>query len=103
MKVPKYVVELMERSHYEYDCCTKSPNYGAGYTISIQKHSEYGMIDTLKSEVERLCKWANRIGGPETAYLLYIPNETHHVNQSAAVTIFDPVMQQIEKYIPNRK
>lgn len=102
MKVPKYVVELMERSRYEYDRFTKNPNYGAGYTISIQKHSEYGMIDTLKSEVERLCKWANRVGGPETAYLLHIPRDTHYVKQSAIVTIFDPVMQQIEQYIPKK-
>lgn len=99
MKIPKYVIDLMARSHYEYDFCTKDPNYGVGYTISIQKSTEYKQIETLRAEVERLCKWANR-AVPETAFLLYIPSETHYTKQIAIVTIFDPIMQRIEQYIP---
>ena len=102
MKIPKYVIGLMERSRYEFDFCTKHPNYGPGYTISIVKGTEYQQIDTLKQEVERLIKWANRAAGCETAYLLSIPSITHYRKQYAVVTIFDPVMQKIESYIPHR-
>lgn len=100
MKIPKYVVELLGRSHYEFTRCTKDPNYGAGYTISITKGTPYQQIATLKAEVERLIKWANRAAGCETAYLLSIPNETHYTMQTAVVSIFDPVMQKIERHIP---
>lgn len=101
MKIPKYVVELMARSRYEFDRCTKSSDYGVGYTISIEKGTEYQQIDTLRTEVERLCKWANRVA-PETDFLLYVPSETHYTKQAAIVTIFDPVMQRIEQYIPSK-
>ena len=76
--------------------------YGPGYTISIQKGTEYQRIDTLRAEVERLCAWSNRIV-PDTAFLLSIPADTHYTKQSAVVTIFDPVMQKIERYIPGYK
>lgn len=98
--IPKYVQELMERSRYEYDFFRSHENYAAGYTIKIRKHSEYAQIDTLQKEAERLCKWANKTGGDGTAFVLYIPTKTHHVNQVATVTIFDPVMQKIERFIP---
>lgn len=100
MKIPKYVQELMSRSRYEYHRYTKDPNYGVGYTISIRKYNEYERVDTLKKEIERLCNWANRIAGCETAYILYMLHSTHYANQAATVTIFDPVMQKIEQYIP---
>lgn len=102
MKIPKYVIDIMKRSQYEFDRCTKDVNYGAGYTIRIKKGRPYQRIDTLKGEVERLCKWANRIV-PETAFLLYIPNETHYTQQYAIVSIFDPVMYAISKYMPENK
>ena len=101
MKIPKYVVELMRRSRYEFDRCTQNTNYGVGYTISIVKGTEYQQIDTLRQEIERLVKWANRTAGCDTAFLLAIPSETHYTKQSAVVTIFDPVMQKIECYIPH--
>lgn len=103
MKIPKYVIELMERSRYEYDFCTKDPNYAVGYTLSIRKGSEYQQVDTLRKEMERLCSWANRAAGVETAFLLHVPKKTHYTKQAAIVTIFDPVMQKIEQYIPERK
>ena len=100
MKIPKYVQELMSRSEYEYDRFTKHENYSAGYTIRICKHSEYAYADTLKTEVERLCNWANRAAGIETAYILHTPTQTHHCKQYAIITIFDPIMQKIEQFIP---
>ena len=99
MKIPKYVQELMERSKLVYDRCKNHPNYGAGYTIKVAKRSAYSQVDTLRKEVERLVKWANGTPAGEIAFILDMPTETHHVNQSAVVTIFDPIMQQIEKYI----
>lgn len=103
MKVPKYVQDLMERSEYEFDRFTKHENYGAGYTIRIGKSTEYGYAETLRKEVERLCRWANRVAGVETAYILNVPAKTHYCKQWATVTIFDPVMQKIEQYIPERR
>lgn len=99
MKVPAYVKELMERSRYDFDFSRRWENCGAGYTVKIRKRSAYSQIDTLRKECERLIKWANKIGGDGTAYIIDMPAKTRHVNQAAVVTIFDPVMQHIEKYI----
>lgn len=102
MKIPKYVQELMSRSNYEFDSCRNNDNYAAGYTIKIHKYSAYEYLDTFKAEVERLCAWANRVAGVETAYILDMPVRFHHCNQVAVVTIFDPVMHKIEQYIPHK-
>lgn len=101
MIVPKYVVHLMERSQYEYVECKKSPDFAAGYTIRIEKRTPYTQIETLRKEIDRLVGWANR-AVPDTAFILSCPNKTHHTDQYAVVTIFDPVMQHSEKYIPER-
>ena len=104
MKIPKYVQDLMSRSTYVYSTSTlmtDNPNYAAGYTIRIEKHSEYAEAATLREEVERLVKWANRVAGIEIAHVLSVPDRTRHHKQGAVVTIFDPVMQKIENYIPN--
>lgn len=98
--VPKYVQEIMERSRYEFDFYKNHEHYAAGYTIKIRKHSAYAHVATLKHEVERLIAWANRIAGAEIAHVLDMPKVTHHCGQVAVVTIYDPVMQRIEKYIP---
>lgn len=103
MNVPKYVQDLMSRATYVYSASalmTENPNYAAGYTIRIEKHSEYAEAATLRKEVERLVKWANRVAGIEAAHILSVPDRTRHYKQGAVVTIFDPVMQKIEDYIP---
>lgn len=103
VKIPEYVKDLMSRSRYAYDFYRNHENYAPGYTIKIRKHSAYAQVDTLRKEVERLVKWANRVTGVEgleIAYILDVPEKTHYCNQVAVVTIFDPVMQKIEKYIP---
>lgn len=97
MKVPKYVIEMLERAGYEYDTCTKNENYAAGYSISIEKSTVYTKIPTLESEINRLKKWVERNGGE--MYILYMPSKTRYTSQRAIVTIFDPVMQHIEQYI----
>lgn len=99
MKIPAYVVEIMERSQYEFNFLRNHEHYAPGYTVKIYKRTAYTQINTFRSELERLVKWANRHGGSETAFILEIPTKTHHVNQFALVTIFDPIMQHIEQYI----
>ena len=100
MIIPKYAQEMMERARYEYDRCTSNENYGVGYTVAIRKSTPYAKADTLRAEVERLCKWANRAAGVEVAHILYVPEKTCYHEQSAVVTIFDPVMKHIEQFMP---
>ena len=104
MNIPKYVIDLMNRARYNYTA--SGDNYAAGYTIDIAKYSYYEMAQTFRKEIERLVKWANRQGfaAPDldimTAYILNVPNKTTHKSmQYATVTIFDPLMKYIEKYI----
>jgi hypothetical protein len=99
MTIPKYVQEMMERSQYEFDFYKHRQGYAAGYTIRIRKATAYTRIDTLKGEIERLCKWADKIGGEGTAVVLDIPASTRYCSQAATITIFDPVMQHIERFI----
>lgn len=99
MKIPKFVQDMMSRSAYKFDFVTRDENYAAGYTISIRKATPYTRIATFEKEIERLCKWVDREAGCKTAHILRMPGLTHYCNQYAIVTIFDPVMKQIEKYI----
>lgn len=97
MKVPKYVIEIMSRSKYEFDFFKKNPNYAAGYTIRIRKATPYTKAETFKNEIERLKSWVKK--NNSDLIILEIPSRTHYANQTATITIFDPVMQQIERYI----
>lgn len=102
MKIPKYVQEILSRSQFEFSRCTGHEWYAPGYTIRISKSTPYTYADTFRAEIERLVKWANRVTGVddlEIAFVLEVPSETHHRNQTAVVSIFDPVMQKIEQYI----
>ncbi len=105
MKIPKYVIDLMSRARYNYTA--SSDNYAAGYTIDIAKYSHYETAQAFRKEIERLVNWANRQEGAAidlgimNAYILSLPNKTTYKSmQYATVTIFDPVMKQIGKYIP---
>lgn len=105
MKIPKYVIDLMNRARYNYTA--SGDNYAAGYTIDIAKYSHYETAQAFRKEIERLVNWANRQGfaAPDldimTAYILSVPNKTKHKSmQYATITIFDPLMKYIEKYIP---
>lgn len=93
MKIPKYVVDIIGRAEYFYDIGDCNP----GYTIRIRKATPYTSAGTFRNEIDRLIKWAAR----NNAYtaVLRVPWETHYRYQYAIVTITDPVMQRIEKYI----
>ena len=105
MNIPKYVRELMSRSQFDLD----HPRGVPGYTIKIRKATPYTKAYTLKAEVERLVAWANREAPvpPEwesdTAVIVSVPKATHHRDQYAVVTIYDPVMKGLEKYIDEKK
>ena len=97
MKIPKFVQGIMERSKFALG------EGDPGYTIIIRKETPYTYADTFQREIERLVAWANRVVPHDedvpNAIINRTPNKTHHHFQYATVTIYDPIMQQIEKYI----
>lgn len=99
MKIPKYVTDLMSRAKYHYDLCGENPDAEAGYTIQIRKYSHYQTINTFRNEIDRLKKWVERQDGGEMIILSFPAHTIHKTMQYATVTIFDPVMQHIERYI----
>lgn len=96
MIIPKYVKELMSRARYNYTC-QNYKDYAVGYTIDIEKETYYKRAETLKKEILRLGEWVKRQGGEMV--ILYCPIGTQYQMQYATVTIFDPVMTHIERYI----
>ena len=103
MKIPKYVIEMMERAEYQRAPFPSHEHYAAGYTIRIHKATARTHVKTFRKEIEKLCAWANRKGFEGTAFILIVPEKTHYYDQSAVVTIYDPIMQQIERYISDRR
>jgi len=101
MKIPKYVEDILGRS--EFCFFVGSVCADAGYTITVHKASEYQMHRTLNAECDRLVAWANRqcpsIEDAPTARVDRYLTETHYCDQTAVVTIYDPVMKEIESMI----
>lgn len=98
MIIPKYVQEMMSRADFVLGIG------GAGYTIRIYKSTPYTKIATLKAEIERLDGWVKRVMpedelGVPTMIINSVPSKTSYCNQYGVVTIYDPIMQKIEKYI----
>lgn len=102
MIIPKYVEELMSRSAFVIG------GYDPGYTIAIEKKSDYSYVSTLMKEIKRLRNWVYKSGKyPEDfdappIVINKIPKQTFHHKQYAVVTIYDPLMKYLENYI-NRK
>lgn len=99
MLIPVYVRDLMSRA-------TFVRGYGdPGYTIEISKRTHYSYVSTLEAEVKRLESWVKRIMpeddlGVPTMIINRIPKKTTYKNmQYAVVTIYDPIMKELEKYI----
>ena len=97
MYVPKYVQELMGRATYAQE-------YGdPGYTLEIRKSSPYAYASSLAAEIKRLENWARRRmpeDGVPMITIDKIPEKTVLSQQHAVVTIYDPLMQSLEPYIP---
>ena len=96
MKVPNYIQILLSGARWELSFCRKSPDFAPGYTISIRKRSDYQTAKRFAEEINRLQKWVNRQPGGHCE-ILSVPKETHHCRQYAIVTIYDPIMLQLEK------
>lgn len=104
--IPKYIQEIMERAQYNFD----NKNANPGYTVDIVKRSHQEWIGTFQDEINRLVKWVNANCGYDNTEevpcieVLYIPKETKYKRmQYATVTIYDPVMKYLEKYINTTK
>lgn len=97
MKIPKYVIDLMSRAKYNFDL--RGNNYAAGYTIDIAKYSHYESAGTFAAEIDRLQKWVERQPGGEIIIISRPILTKHKYMQYATVTIYDPVMKYIEKYM----
>lgn len=98
MNIPKYVQEIMSRSRYCYEFERDDPRCGAGYTLKIEKATAYTWAPTFCEEIERLRRWVERQPGG-VCYVIKTPRETRHTMQTAVVTIFDPVMMHLEKFM----
>ena len=98
MVIPKYIKAMMGRARF-------TKGFGdPGYTVETAKSTPYTTAETFKREVERLCAWAERQMPRDefsipTAVINNIPHKTHYCRQVAVVTIYDPVMQHLEKLI----
>lgn len=101
MKIPKYVIDLMSRAKYNYNYKKFNNNYEVGYTIDIAKYSHFQTVDTFSKEIDKLKKWVEKQKGGEMIILQKPIKTKHKTMQYATVTIFDPVMKRIEKYIKN--
>ena len=106
--MPQYVKDLMSRASFQFSQTFAEP----GYTIAIRKRTDYTHIQTLKEEVERLAKWVrkecrrlgmDKKGADATIVINSIPSITQYCPQNSFVTIFDPIMQKLEPFIPQKK
>jgi len=69
-----------------------------GYSIKIFKHTRYEYAKTLRERCSRIITWCNKqVEG--SAEMVWYPTETRYDSQFAVITIYDPVMIGLEKYI----
>lgn len=95
IKIPKYIIEILERAQFAY---------------GIEKKTPYAYATTLRDEAKKLVEWANReykrISNDETEIATlneYEWKTSYKHKQYATVTIYDPIMRKIEKYIKEEK
>ena len=101
IRIPKYIKEILERAQFSYE-----KDRIPGYTIKIEKKTPYTLATTLRDEAKKLVEWANReykrISNDETEIATlngYDWKTSYKYKQYATVTIYDPIMRKIEKYI----
>lgn len=108
MQVPKYIKDILSRSHFE---CGQ-PFCSPGYTLAVGKATKWKQAASLAQDIDSLCAWASREfarrGFPtdaikENVVIHDVPHETHHCQQWAFITIFDPLMMEIEDYIGKKE
>lgn len=63
-------------------------------------------LEGRSTEIESVVEWVKRVhyvaDDIPVVKVLSIPEKTHYVDQKAVVTIYDPVMKELEKYIPDK-
>lgn len=102
--IPKYIIDILSRA--EFVVGSGAP----GYSIRICKRTAYTYAETLKQEVNNLVRWVRRQMPKDypwdespIAVVKDVPMTTRYNYQYAYLDIYDPVMQEIEKYIKNEK
>jgi hypothetical protein len=109
MTVPKYVQELLSRSEWAVKTHWFPKECDPGYTILLHKRTAFALAHSLEREARSLKGWCDRQMkrldpnyDPEkhsVATIHSCPKTTHHHDQWAVVTIYDPVMKHLEPYI----
>lgn len=96
MDIPKYVQEIMARS--EIYITPKGER--APYGFWVHKATYYTKIDTLKTEINRMAKWAGRKGS--ILELVACDARTRYADQRALVICNDPVMEYLRPWMPSK-
>lgn len=102
-EIPMYVRDIMSRSQYVYGI-DREP----GYTIRIRKRSPQTLYPSFEKEIYRLKAWVKRQLPKDYDWeslpcmvIHHIPDKTHYLFQYAYVTIYDPIMKNLEQFIHN--
>lgn len=111
MNVPKYIRDLLARSEWAIEAhpCRLPKGCDPGYTIILHKRTAYSLAHTLEKETRTLKNWCDRQMktrdqeyDPTThsiATIHHCPTTTHYNDQWAVITIYDPIMKNIEGFI----
>ena len=96
LKVPKFAQEMMSRARF--DLSYTHPMADPGYTVWMPTPTPNTTAETRRDEFGRVLAGARR--NFAAAKILECPKDTRHCNQAALVVITDPVMQKLEKFMP---
>lgn len=108
MNIPKFVREIIEQGRLAAAPVSEQDPQIHGYTFRLYRLNNTVYESTMAAEAARLCKWAARQYAE--AYVLravYFTTKEHrkpfYKRDYTLVTITDPVAQQLEKQIDQRK
>lgn len=93
MKTPQYIINALANAEFYFgkDGCV-------GYSIKIFKNSRMEYAQTLQQRCKSIVSWCNRqMDG--SAEIVFCPQLTHYTDQFGIITIYDPMMLHLEKYI----
>lgn len=114
MKTPGYIKRLFARCEWAVETGRLPKGCDPGYTLLLHKRTIYSHTETLRKEAGLLVAWCRRrmalharyISQEEADKVAFIheyPQQTRIGDQTAVITIWDPVMQKIQKHIPTRE
>lgn len=111
MTIPKYIQDLLSRCEWAVEArpCRLPKGCDPGYTILLHKRTFFSRARSLEREARSLKDWCDRQmtkrdpdydpGKHSIAVIHHCPSLTHYNDQWAVITIYDPIMQQIEHLI----